>query len=291
MLEALIPLIPQFLWATNFVVSKVVISKGLNGLVLTALRWTVAGSLLYAYARLRGLRIVLSKELVIPSITGITGFSALIYLGLTFSKASVVGLSMALIPIFTSLLARVFLKERLSPLLLASLAFGSAGVTLLTLGGLRGLSWLGAVLGSLAALDWAVYTVSSKKAMLELSPLESLTSNAIMAQPVNWAVALPLFSLNPLKDPEVLAGLMYVSLVPGFLAYFLWLYSVKLVGAARAGVYINALPLLTLLLASLTLKEGLDPLQAAGAVLILMAIVLVTVDYLKRLSTSYPSKG
>ncbi|ABU81564.1 DMT family transporter [Ignicoccus hospitalis] len=285
MIEALVPLIPQFLWATNFVVSKVVISKGLHAMTLTALRWAIAGALLYAYSRLKGLRVVLSKELLLPSLTGITGFSALTYLGLTYAKASVVGLTMALIPIFTSVLAAAFLKERLTPLLIASVAAGSTGVTLLTLDS-SGLSWLGALLGSLAALDWAVYTVASKKAMRELSPIESLTSNALMAQPFNFLLALPFFSLAPMADPEVLAGLLYVSLVPGFLAYFLWLYSVNLVGAARAGVYINALPLLTLALASASLGEALSGPQLAGAALILLALALVTLDYLKRLSTS-----
>ena len=274
------------MWATNFVVSKVVVSRGLHALVLTALRWTIAGALLYAYARLFGLRVELSKDLVVPSVTGITGFSALIYLGLMFSKASVVGLTMALIPIFTALLALKFLKERLSALLLASIFFGFVGVVLLTLGDIVGLSWLGALFGSLAALDWAVYTVTSKKVMKDLGPMELLVSASIMAQPLNWTLALPFFSLRPLSDPVVLAGLLYVALVPGFVAYFLWLYSVKLVGASRAGVYINALPLLTVALASVTLGEKLRGLQLAGAAMILVALALVTLDYLRRLSHS-----
>ncbi len=282
MIEALVPLIPQFLWATNFVVSKVVVSRGLHALVLTALRWTVAGALLYAYARLSGMKLKFGKELIVPSVTGITGFSALIYLGLMFSKASVVGLTMALIPIFTALLAFKYLGERLSALLVASVVLGFAGVTLLTLGDLFGLSWLGAVFGSLAALDWAVYTVTSKKVMKEMGPMELLVSAAVLAQPLNWLLAMPFLSLKPLTDPVVLLGLLYVALVPGFVAYFLWLYSVKLVGASRAGVYINALPLLTLLLASVTLGEKLGFMESVGAALILAALALVTIDYLKR---------
>jgi len=285
-IEALVPLIPQFLWATNFVVSKVVVSQGLHALALTALRWTIAGALLYLYARLAGLRVELGKELLLPSVTGITGFSALIYLGLMFSKASIVGLTMALIPIFTSLLAYRYLKERLTPLLLASVFLGFAGVVLLTLSDFVGLSWLGALFGSLAALDWAIYTVSSKKVMKELGPMELLVSASLIAQPLNWALALPFFSIKPLEKLPVLLGLLYVALVPGFVAYFLWLYSVKLVGASRAGVYINALPLLTLLLASVTLGEKLTGLQLVGVLMVLTALALVTADYLKRASTS-----
>ncbi|NPA85106.1 MAG: EamA family transporter [Crenarchaeota archaeon] len=286
MIEALIPLVPQFLWATNFVVSKIVVSKGLHAMALTAIRWTLAGALLYLYARLAGLRVELGKDLLVPSLTGITGFSALIYLGLMFAEASVVGLTMALIPIFTALLAFKYLGEGLSPLLLASLALGFAGVALLTLGGGAELTWLGALFGSLAALDWAVYTVASKRVMRRLSPMEVLVSASLMAQPLNWALALPFLSPAPLRDAEVLLGLLYVALVPGFVAYFAWLYSVKLVGASRAGVYINALPLLTLALSWAVLGERLSGAQLAGAGLVLSALALVTLDTLRRLSHS-----
>ncbi len=282
MLEGLVPLIPQFLWATNFVVSKVIVSRGLHALALTAIRWTVAGALLYAYSKLVGDEVKLSKELLLPAITGITGFSALIYAGLMVSKASIVGLTMALIPIFTAILARSYLKERLSLILTISIVLGFVGEILLTLGGIKGLSWLGAVLGALAALDWAIYTVTSKKVMKDMGPMNLLTSAAIMAQPLNWALALPFLSLKPLLDPVVDLGIIYVSLVPGFLAYFLWLYSVKLVGASRAGVYINALPLLTLILAYFTLGERLGLLESVGALLILVALALVTYESLKE---------
>ncbi len=282
MLEGLVPLIPQFLWATNFVVSKVIVSRGLHALALTAIRWTVAGALLYAYSKLVGDEVKVSKELLLPAITGITGFSALIYAGLMVSKASIVGLTMALIPIFTAILARSYLKERLSLVLTISIVLGFVGEILLTLGGMKGLSWLGAVLGALAALDWAIYTVTSKKVMKDMGPMNLLTSAAIMAQPLNWALALPFLSLKPLLDPVVDLGIIYVSLVPGFLAYFLWLYSVKLVGASRAGVYINALPLLTLILAYFTLGERLGLLESIGALLILVALALVTYESLKE---------
>jgi len=280
--EALIPLIPQLLWATNFVVSKVVVSSGLHPLLLTAIRWTVAGALLYLYARIVGLRLSFSKDLIIPALTGITGFSALIYLGLMFSKASIVGLTMSFIPIATSILASLVLKERTSNLLKLSIVFGTVGGLLLSAGGLANLSWLGVLFGIAASIDWGVYTVWSRKAMFNLSPMELLVSIAIMAQPVNWVIALPFLSFAPLSKLNVLLGVLYVALVPGFLAYFFWLYSVKLVGASRAGVYINALPLFTLVIAIFTLHETLDFLEALGAMNIIIALVLVTIDFLKR---------
>jgi len=270
------------LWASNFVVSKVVVESGLHPLLLTALRWTIAGSLLYAYARLRGLRLAFGKELLVPALTGITGFSALIYLGLMFSKASIIGLTMAFIPIATAILASVVLKEKISTLLKVSIAFGTVGGLLLSTGGLQSLSWLGVLFGISASVDWAVYTVWSKRIMLELSPMELLVSISIMAQPINWLIALPFLALSPLHDSIVLAGRLYVALVPGFLAYFLWLYSVKLVGASRAGVYINALPLFTLVIAIIVLEERLDVLEALGATSILIALALVTIDFLKK---------
>ncbi len=278
MLEYIIPLFPQILWATNFVVSKVIVSKGLHPLLLTALRWSVAGSLLYLYVRLRGLRIVLSKELIVPAATGIAGFSALIYLALLFSKSSVVGLTMAFIPIFTALLASLILKERLGKLTKFAIVIGFVGGIILSGEKLGTLNFLGALLGILAAFDWAVYTITSKRIMVELSAMELLASIAILAQPINWLLALPFLNFKPLEDAEVLYGLLYVSLVPGYIAYFLWLYSVKLVGASRAGIYVSSLPVFTLILSIIILGEKLSFYEALGSVLILTALALVTFE-------------
>ncbi len=278
MLEYVVPLIPQILWATNFVVSKVIVSKGLHPLLLTALRWTIAGALLYLYARIRSMRIVISRELIVPAATGIAGFSALIYLALKFSKSSVVGLTMAFIPIFTALLASFILKEKLKKLVKIAVIIGFLGGIILSAEKLGSLNFLGALLGILAALDWAIYTISSKKIMIELTAMELLASIAIIAQPINWLLALPFLDFSPLRNVEVLYGLLYVSLVPGYVAYFLWLYSVRLVGASKAGIYVSSLPVFTLILSTIVLGERLTFYESLGSALILTALALVTLE-------------
>jgi drug/metabolite transporter (DMT)-like permease len=70
--------------------------------------------------------------------------------------------------------------------------------------------------------------------------------------------------------------LMFLIVVPGtFLAYVFNVYGIKILGASIAGAYIYLQPILAVILASIFLKEELEPYKIIAAVLIFGGVYLV----------------
>ncbi|AEM39545.1 protein of unknown function DUF6 transmembrane [Pyrolobus fumarii 1A] len=271
------------LWATNVVASRVIVTKGLHPFVLTAIRWLIAGMLLYAYSYTKFGVVRLTRHIFIAGLLGITLFSDLLYAALFFAPAALVGLIIGLVPAVTLILAWVFGIERLDSLLWLAGLLGFAGVALIEyesiVGGLGSSVWLGALLALASVFAWALYTFESKKLVAKAYPLAFLAVSTLSVAPVNFFIALPFLSssLGALGDPLVVLLILYVAVVPGFIAYLVWLTAVRVLGASATNIYVNLLPLAALVLSIVLLGERLTTLQAVGAALILMSAFLAAV--------------
>ncbi len=262
------------LWATNIVASRVIVTSGVHPFALTALRWLLAGILLYAYAALTVGRPRFTLGLLALGVLGITGFSDLLYLSLRFAPASLVAIIIGLVPVATLLLAWLMRMERLDALLVSAALLGFLGVYLIEYEGLRldpG-SGIGALIALASVAVWAVYTVWSKRVVAGEHPIRVLAASTLSVAPVNFAIAAPFLagSIAALSSkPPILLLLVYVAVAPGFIAYLAWLTAVKIIGAASTNIYVNLLPLAALLLSVALLGESLEPLQWIGAALVI----------------------
>ncbi len=293
LLAALAPLA----WSSNVIASRVLVVRGVDPLVLTAVRWLLAAAMLAAYARATGRRLAATRSALAVGLLGITLFNNLLYFALRYSPAALVGIVFGLTPVATMLIARLAGYERLDAGLLAAAVLGFMGVALLEASSLKpgaGLLWLGLLLAVAAVLAWALYTVASKRLMRGMDPLEALASSTVASTPFNLAVAAP--RLTPpqlgllLGDALNLSLLLYIAAVPGFLAYLAWFKAVKALGAGPTSVFINLLPVSTLILAVILLGEKLTLLQAVGAALVFASLALATYRQL-RLAYQAPRLG
>ncbi len=265
------------LWATNIVASRVIVTHGVHPFVLTAVRWSIAGAALALYSLARLGRIVLHRRLLLVGLLGITLFSNLVYAALFYAPAALVGLIIGLVPVSTMIVGRLFYSEHVDKLLLASGLVGFAGVGLIEAESLAvsassgTLVWLGGLLALASVFVWAFYTLESRRLVVKGHPIAVLAGSTLESLPFNYVFAAPFLapSLPHLHDSTVALLILYVALVPGFLAYLVWMTAVKLIGAASTNIYVNLLPLAALLLAVILLGERLTMLQLLGAVLIL----------------------
>jgi drug/metabolite transporter (DMT)-like permease len=269
-------------WATNVIASRVLVSEGVDPLTLTAARWLLAAALMLAYSFARGERVPLGLGVLAAGLLGITLFNNLLYFALRYAPAAIVGVVFGLVPLSTMLLARLLGMERLDPVLVAAGLLGFAGVAALEYGSMEpgsGLQWLGVLLALAAVLVCALYTLASKKLMRGLSPLSALTGSTLLSTPFNLAFAAPSLlggGLSTLLEPHSLALLLYIAAVPGFLAYLAWFHAVNRLGAGPTSVFVNLLPVATLLLAVTLLGESMNMMQAAGTALVFAALALTT---------------
>jgi drug/metabolite transporter (DMT)-like permease len=204
-------------------------------------------------------------------------------MALSYTSAINVGIIFALAPMVTMLLARVVLGEPMNGWQGIGLAVAFIGVAAIAVHGslalLLGLKvGLGDLFALVAILLFAAYTVLLKRAKFELPTLPLL---AILLG-AGSAAALP-FSLWEIThgEHEHLAttgylALAYTAVIGGAFMYFLYNWSVGVLGAARAGTLIYLQAVFATFFAWLILGEAIEWYHYAGGGLVIVGILLVT---------------
>lgn len=202
-------------------------------------------------------------------------------MGLARISASVSTLLWAAEPLMILGLAAVFLREPVTPRLLAVMLAGMFGVSLVSdaWSGFQGnendpagiLLLLGAV------LCCAFYTVFSRRLSESLDPLFIVAVQQTAG--LGWAVALLLWGTShgsPSDLARLTPGLAAAAALSGLLyyaaAYWLYVAALRSVPAAVAGSYFNAIPVFGVTFAFVFLGERLSAVQWAGAAVILAAV-------------------
>lgn len=184
-------------------------------------------------------------------------------------------------PLMIAGLAALFLRERLTATVAASLAMAVAGTALLVVGP-RGIGEtsssfaLGAALALGAGLSYAIYAVVGKATLARVAPLPlagiTFTVAAAALSPVlvwEQAVAEPL--------AKGWALFLYLGLVPTALAYGLFTVGLRRTPATAAGITTLLEPLTASTLGVLLFGERLGVAGTIGAILLLAAIALLAV--------------
>jgi drug/metabolite transporter (DMT)-like permease len=204
-------------------------------------------------------------------------------MALSYTSAINVGIIFALAPMVTMLLARVVLGEPMNGWQGIGLAIAFVGVVAIAVHGsialLLGLKiGLGELFAFLAILLFAGYTVLLKRAKFELPTLPLL---AILLG-AGGVAALP-FSLWEIAHGEHghmattgYTALAYTAVIGGAFMYFLYNWSVGVLGAARAGTLIYLQTVFATFFAWLILGEHLAWYHFVGGGLVVVGIFLVT---------------
>jgi drug/metabolite transporter (DMT)-like permease len=251
-------------------------------------RVTIAGLILlplvrHHYGRMAQLVRARGLELLIIGGLGLALTQGLVFVGLYSTSAINAGLILALMPMFTMALAHVLLHEPMGPWQAVGLAVAFAGMVVIVVhGDLGALLRLDFSAGELwivvAAVSFALYTVLLKRAKFDLERLPLL----VVLLGAAALTALPLYVWEMLHDERTalnasgLAALAYAAIPAGALMYYLFNRSIDELGASKAGVLLYLQPIFVAGLAYALLGERLRPYHLAGAALILVGVLLVT---------------
>ena len=267
-------LLANVVWSTTYPVSQLALSIGAGR--LAALRFLISGVI--ALPLLRGQRLPRGRMLLAAIGLGLLGFSVAFLLqleGIRLAGASLAALSIALEPLATAIVARLWLREvlpRLAPLgfLLAVLG------TWLLAGAPRpghDANLAGILLLAASAASFGFYNVFSKPVTEAVGELP-LTVIGALAAGIAFSPFLafgpPLHSM-PVGD---VLWVVYLALVPTLLGYFLWFYAVRRAQVGFAAFFLYVQPVLGSILSWIWLGEALTPLEIAGGALVLVAVYL-----------------
>ena len=205
---------------------------------LILFRFLVASMVLAGYALLTRMRLPEKRDLPAILFLGFLGITvyhiALVYGQLTVT-AGAASLLIASGPIFTALLAKVFLGERLRVWGWLGILVSLLGVILIALGEGKGVRFdPGAFLILLSAFSTSLYFVFQKPLLKKYSALE-FTSYAI------WAGTFFMLAFSPglpqavLKAPiQGTLAVVYLGIFPAAIANFTWTYVFSRIPASNA---------------------------------------------------------
>lgn len=271
------------LWGTQGPVAKLVASDTTFMLVAT-LRGVAAATLLIAMLGWRQgwTALALARgDLLRVAGVGVVGLClcqiAWVY-ALTHVPVSIAVILSNTAPVFIALLALFWLREPLRRSTVLGMLLSFSGVLLLVLrgGGPSGALDLGGVSAALlSGLTWAVFTVGGRSLVTRYDPLHMVALAALVG-------ALCLVPLTVLLTPSatlagspaVLAGGLYLGIVPVGIGYVLWYRALRRLRAAQAAAIQYLVPVWTVVIAVVWLGEPLTLPLLGGMLLVLAGVRL-----------------
>lgn len=228
--------------------------------------------------------------LIVLTVTGVTFFNTFIYGALQFTSSTNVSVLETVIPAVTVLLSTYILKEKLRYIQWIGVVLSITGALWVVMNGrlfaIAEMNWNagdGIMIGAVAC--WSIYSIGVKRYMHLFPPYGVLLvmtgASIIILVPfitAEWLfLGVPTFAIS-----EQLPSLVYLGLFPGFIALLFYNRAVDQLGASKASVFLNFLPVVTMAGAVIWLGETLTPAKVIGALIVIAGVLLTTQGRPKR---------
>lgn len=270
------------LWSFAFVAGKIGVTD-CPPLILLAARFSLAGVLILGISAMRRETWDLSwRDAAVFAVLGVANnalYLGLGYTGLKTVSAGLGGLIVSANPVFTAMLAALFLGEAITLRKVTGLLLGIAGVTLIVWHRMSVGSdeWHGILftLASLASIvaGTILFKVLAPKGSLWIGNGIQNIAGGLAVMPFAFTFA----SIGDIVPSARLAGAFAFLVLGGsILAYLLWFHLLKVCGATAASAYHFLMPPVGMLFAFLVLGEHVELRDLLGIVPVALGIYLVT---------------
>jgi len=272
-------------WGGTFIAGRVV-AKDVGPFAASFLRFAIASVfLLFITWRVDGKLPAIKKAQIIPIIllgmTGVFAYNVLFFKGLKIIEAGRASLIIANNPIFITLFASYFFKEKLNPIKITGIIISVIGAIIVISRGnfielLNGNVGWGEFYIFCCVLTWVAYTLIGKAVMTDLSPLVSVSYSSVVG-----AVALfvPAYFEGMMRDLVHYStvdwfGIFYLGFF-GTVLGFVWYYQgIKIIGPMKASQFINFVPISAVLLAFFMLGESITLSLLVGTIFVISGVYL-----------------
>lgn len=288
-MKYLLIMIACLLWGSSFVATRYALTAGGLGIfTLLAGRFLIASLILILLTLIRGRQKLNSKDLLRLLAMGII-YPGLYFLfettGLTRIPAFLASIIIAGIPALTGIIAHVFLKERMGLRGWGGIFLSVIGVALVVLladrkvpsTGQPPASLSGVLLTGGAAIMGAIYITLIRHLTRSYQPLTLTTAQSIIGS----LLFLPMASLELARGQFYfnlwgLIALGFLGIVVSVVAFLSFIKALTMIEASKASLFLNIIPIISLILGWLLLGEGINPGQGIGALVVIGGVLLAT---------------
>ncbi|HEX6904701.1 MAG TPA: DMT family transporter [Thermoanaerobaculia bacterium] len=274
-------------WGGSFIATKIAVGE-IAPVTVVWLRFAMGVAVL-------GAVVVQRRQLIRPSARDFGYFTLLGFLGISFhqwlqsnglvtSEASTTSWIVASSPIFMAALGWLVLRERLGWLGALGIAVAALGVLVVVSKGDLSAVTAGSfgapgdVLILLSALNWAVFSVLSRRGLRR----HSSAGMMFWVMTIGWLLtAIQLFLGPGPMDALRLSGtgwaaVAFLGIACSGIAYVFWYDALRVLPAGQVGAMLYLEPLVTVAVAAVLLEEPVLPATLAGGFAILLGVWLVS---------------
>jgi len=282
----LLALAATLLWSGNFIISRAV-NKDIGPVSLAFYRWLTASIIIapFAFKRLNEeKKVVIAnyRYLIFVSLTGIALFNTFVYVAGHYTSA----INMALIgttssPIFATIMAVVFLKEKLSRYRVIGMVVCISGILMLISNGSwsklaafhfsKGDLWILA-----GAFAFAIYNVLVRKKPTSISAINFLfiifSIGTLMLFPFYLR---ELFFEAPTNwNPILIGSIVYLGLGTSAIAFLCWNLAIQKLGAGRTVLFGNLIPVFSIIEAVILLGEKMTSAHIISGIIVVSGLAI-----------------
>lgn len=281
-------LLATILWGGNFVIGRAV-ADDISPFALAFFRWIVA-LIVFLPIAWRSLQRDWPKIrahfgiVLVISLTGVATFNTLVYIALHYTSAINASLMNSTTPIVIFLLSFLFIREKLSIKQWIGALISFTGVIfIISQGSLELITTFSFNTGDLimivAVLSWGTYSLLVKQFSDRL-PGDSTFLASIM---LGIIMLSPFFIYEWMTTPvavtwsiKTIGAILYIGILASIVAFLSWNSGVVRLGASRAGIFLNFIPLFATVFAIIFIGESIQMSQVVGALFVISGVYLTS---------------
>ncbi len=271
-------------WAGAFIAGKYTVPY-ISTFTLTFLRFFYATIILFFVMKQMKVDFKLEKDklpvYLFTGAVGMFGYHVLFFTALKYTTAINSSIIAATNPMVTTLLAFLFLRNKLSGKQILGVLLSFLGVLLTITGAnldvLRQFTFNVGDIWMLAAVAaWAAYGVFSKSKGTGIQPIVltyySFLVCTIMLIP--FVLYEKPWEFLPSVPVSAHLAVLYMSIFPSVIGYLVQQMAIKEIGPGKASIFVNLVPVFSIILAVLLLGETLEPVKLLTAGLIIAGVLI-----------------
>ncbi len=246
---------------------------------LAFLRFLVADLLFIPTILIKGYRIEKRDvwKIFILGIFGVTIYHVALNAGETMVSSGVASLVIATAPVFVLLFSYLFLDERITLRKVAGIILALSGVYFLS-DPESGGDVMGIAIVFISTLSAGIYTVGGKIMMKKYSP-QILTAYAMVLGTVPLTI-YSASSFSKMLSVDIIPALsvIFLGIFPTYISYQGWYYFLSKEEASRASVFLQTIPLVSIIAGVMLLGEPVTLYTLSGGFLIISGVLMVLKD-------------
>jgi drug/metabolite transporter (DMT)-like permease len=254
------------------------------------LRFTFSTALLWTLYFLRRQKLNFKKwDIPRIAISGIFGTAAYYYfesIGLDYVSPSNVSIITAAIPMMTLVIAMLFMskKTRFRNIFLIGISF--VGIVILADPKSTEIqsNYIGIGIVLIANICWVIYTILNERLTHKYDLLNLLTLQVTFGTMTFYFLYGVQIQLGHVEfmdltlifdNGRLVMNLLFLSVLASVLAYHLYNYALRTVGVTLSALFINVIPVVTLLVSVSVGQETLSFSKIIGCLLVVLAVYLI----------------